>query len=104
MQRAVQSFARLARAHPPMTRAFALEGTKFSEGEKAIEDLFFSKEDQRLMAKLLQKVKEQSDLADKHAAEGVKAAELSSLKQIVGKYELPKDVLEKLIKWKHTHY
>ncbi|PNW87359.1 hypothetical protein CHLRE_02g119550v5 [Chlamydomonas reinhardtii] len=87
-----------------MTRAFALEGTKFSEGEKAIEDLFFSKEDQRLMSKLLQKVKEQSDLADRHAAEGAKAAELSALKQIVGKYDLPKDVLEKLIKWKHVHY
>lgn len=61
MQRAVQSFARLARAQPPMTRAFALEGTKFSEGEKAIEDLFFSKEDQRLMSKLLQKVRNQSE-------------------------------------------
>ncbi|KAG2425673.1 hypothetical protein HXX76_013515 [Chlamydomonas incerta] len=87
-----------------MTRAFALEGTAFSEGEKAIEDLFFSKEDQRLMAKLLQKVKEQSDLSDKHAAAGVKAAEMSALKQVLGKYDLPKEVFEKLIKWKHTHY
>jgi hypothetical protein len=60
MQRAVQSFARLAQAHPPMTRAFALEGTRFSEGEKAIEDLFFSKEDQRLMTKLLLKVRDQT--------------------------------------------
>ena len=49
-------------------------------------------------------VKEQSDISDKHAAEGVKAAEISALKQILAKVDAPKDTFEKLIKWKHTHY
>lgn len=49
-------------------------------------------------------VKHQSDIADKHAAEGVKAAEVSALKQIVAKYNLSKEDLDKLVKWKHTHY
>ncbi|GIL48601.1 hypothetical protein Vafri_5081 [Volvox africanus] len=99
-----QNASRLAVRPPALTRGMALEGTKFAEGEKAIEDLYFTKEDQRLMAKLLLKVKEQSDIADKHAAEGVKAAELSALKQILAKVDVPKEVIDKLIKWKHTHY
>ncbi|GLC41857.1 hypothetical protein PLESTB_001039700 [Pleodorina starrii] len=99
-----QNVSRLAVRPPALARGMALEGTKFSEGEKAIEDLYFTKEDQRLMAKLLAKVKEQSDLADKHAAEGVRAAEMSALKQILAKVDVPKDIVEKLIKWKHTHY
>lgn len=40
---------------------------------------------QRLFGKLMSKVKQQSDVVDKHAAEGVKAAELSALKPIVDK-------------------
>ncbi len=40
---------------------------------------------QRLFSKLLGKVKQQSDIVDKHAAAGVKAAELSALKPIVDK-------------------
>ncbi|GFR46700.1 hypothetical protein Agub_g8319, partial [Astrephomene gubernaculifera] len=99
----VQHAARVAVRPPALTRGMALEGTKFAEGEKAIEDLYFTKEDQRLMAKLLAKVKTQSDIADKHAAEGVKAAEMSALKQILPK-DTPKEVVDKLLKWKHTHY
>lgn len=53
---AVQNLAWLAVRPPVLTRGMALEGTKFSEGEKAIEDLYFTKEDQRLMSKLLAKV------------------------------------------------
>lgn len=49
-------------------------------------------------------VKHQSDIADKHAAEGVKAAEVSALKQIVSKYNMSKEDMDKLVKWKHTHY
>ncbi len=54
-----QQASRVVRA-PALARGFALEGTKFSEGEKAIEDLYFTKEDQRLMAKLMAKVRKAS--------------------------------------------
>ncbi len=63
MLRAVQQAARLSARVPALTRGMALEGTKFSEGEKAIEDLYFTKEDQRLMGKLLLKVCDYSALA-----------------------------------------
>ncbi|PNH01544.1 hypothetical protein TSOC_012569, partial [Tetrabaena socialis] len=102
MLRVAQHAARLGR--PALTRGMALEGTKFADGEKAIEDRYFTKEDSRIMAKLMAKVKEQSDIADKHAAEGVKAAELSALKQITAKYNISKEDVDKLVKWKHTHY
>lgn len=56
----LRSFAlnvsRLAVRPPALTRGMALEGTKFAEGEKAIEDLYFTKEDAKAMAKLLLKV------------------------------------------------
>jgi hypothetical protein len=35
---------------------------------QTIEDIYFTKEDQRVMAKLLSKVKSQSDVLDTHAA------------------------------------
>lgn len=70
----------------------------------ASQDIYFTKEDQRIMAKLLAKVKSQSDSADKHAAEGIKAAEMSALKQIINKYNLAPEDVEKLLKWKHIHY
>ncbi|KAG2482986.1 hypothetical protein HYH03_018112 [Edaphochlamys debaryana] len=102
---AAQNASRLvSSARPAMTRGMALEGTRFSEGEKAIEDLYFTKEDQRIMGKLLAKIKSQSDIADKHAAEGVKAAEVSALKHIIQGQNLSQDIVDKLIKWKHTHY
>ena len=66
--------------------------------------MYFTKEDSRLMSKLLNKIKTQSDISDKHAAEGVKAAEQSALKQIVGKYNVSADDMQKLFKWKHTTY
>jgi hypothetical protein len=52
-----QNVSRLAVRPPALMRGMALEGTAFSEGEKAIEDLYFTKEDQRLMSKLLVKVR-----------------------------------------------
>ena len=46
----------------------------------------------------------QSDIVDKHGAEGVMAAELSALRQITEKYKIAREDVDKLIKWKHTHY
>jgi hypothetical protein len=47
--------------------------------------LCYNQEDQRQLNRLLHKVKAQSDVVDRHAAAGVKAAELSALKPIVDK-------------------
>eukprot|EP00195_Chlamydomonas_chlamydogama_P006470 CAMPEP_0202900214 /NCGR_PEP_ID=MMETSP1392-20130828/10403_1 /ASSEMBLY_ACC=CAM_ASM_000868 /TAXON_ID=225041 /ORGANISM="Chlamydomonas chlamydogama, Strain SAG 11-48b" /LENGTH=84 /DNA_ID=CAMNT_0049586557 /DNA_START=101 /DNA_END=355 /DNA_ORIENTATION=+ len=83
----------------------SVDGLKgFKEAEKTIEDLYFTKEDQRVLQKLLGKVKVQSDVADKHAAEGIRAAEVSALKPIIEKYKIGGSDVEKLLSWKHTHF
>ena len=53
------------------------------------ENIWFRKEDQRLMEKLLKKMaaKEMSELA--------------VLKDLIKPHELPDDVLEKIVDWKH---
>lgn len=85
------------------TRGMAFEKT-LADKEKAGEDIYFTKEDQRIMAKLLSKVKQQSDLSDAQGADGIKAAEVAGLRQIVEKYNVAKEDIEKLIRWKHTAY
>lgn len=97
----VRSATCCAKAH---TRAPPPRHTTCTPRLQAVEDLYFTKEDQRLMSKLLSKIKVQSDMSDKHAAEGVLAAEKSALKQVIGKYNISADDVEKLLKWKHTHY
>mmetsp|Transcript_4945 Transcript_4945/g.8983 ORF Transcript_4945/g.8983 Transcript_4945/m.8983 type:complete len:121 (-) Transcript_4945:816-1178(-) len=82
----------------------AMQGLKgISEKELAVENAYFSKEDERLLRKLLKKVKTVSDATDEHAAAGVMAQELSSLKAIVGKYNMSEDELKALIEWRHHH-
>nr|BAA78589.1 hypothetical protein [Chlamydomonas sp. HS-5] len=78
--------------------------TGFKENEKVIEDLYFTKEDQRMLGKLLNKVKHQSDATDKHGAEGQKTAELSALAAIVSKYKISTEDMQKLVAWKHSQY
>lgn len=64
---------------------------RYSVTPQAIEDMYFTKEDQRILGKLLNKVKSQSDVNDKHAAEGQKTAELSALQTILSKYKVSSD-------------
>lgn len=87
------------------TRAFALEGAKgFSEHEKAIEDFFFSKEDERALAKLLKKVKSQTQTTDPSASASSTAADVATLKSIVSKYNVSDSDIKALLDWKHAHY
>lgn len=105
LRQAARSLAAESSTSVTVVRGMALEGAKgFSEKETAVENLYFTKEDQRLMGKLLAKIKEQSDVVDKHAAEGVAAAEKSALKHIIAKYNVSDADVEKLMKWKHTHF
>lgn len=75
----------------------------YDDKEAAEERLFFKKEDEKLLRKLLGKVKAQADQADVHAAVGDKAAELSSLQAIVAKYNVSQDDIDALIAWKNSH-
>ncbi|GAX76668.1 hypothetical protein CEUSTIGMA_g4114.t1 [Chlamydomonas eustigma] len=93
------------RAISSSTYAHAVEGLKgFSENEKAVEDLYFTKEDQRVLGKILNKVKEQSDIKDIHAAAGVRAAEISAVQPLITKYKIAAEDVHKLLAWKHTQY
>lgn len=83
-------------------RFMALEGMKgYDDKEAAEERLFFKKEDEKLLRKLLNKVKAQADATDVHEAKGDKEAELSALHSIIAKYKMSEDDLEALLKWKH---
>mmetsp|Transcript_32743 Transcript_32743/g.82131 ORF Transcript_32743/g.82131 Transcript_32743/m.82131 type:complete len:121 (-) Transcript_32743:243-605(-) len=82
----------------------ALQGIKgISEKEMAVENAYFNKEDERLLRKILKKVKTVSDVTDEHAAVGIAAQEMSSLKAIVDKYNVSQEDLNALIEWRHHH-
>lgn len=65
--------------------------------------MHFLKEDERLLRKLLSKIKAQADAADVHEAAGVEASERSALSAIVGKYGVSAEDMDKLLDWKHKH-
>jgi hypothetical protein len=80
----------------------SVDGVKgFNERESAMENLYFTKEDERLLRGLLTKVKKQSDVKDKPAAAGVLAAELAALKNITSKYNISDADVSALMDWKH---
>ena len=58
--------------------------TGYDDREAAQEAVFFHKEDEKLLKKLLGKVRAQAEVYDKHNATGARAAELSALTEIVG--------------------
>jgi hypothetical protein len=74
----------------------------YDSKEVAEEAVFFHKEDEKILKKLLSKVRAQAEANDTHNAAGARAAELSSLNSIVGS-KLSDAEKEKLIEWKHTH-
>ena len=56
----------------------------YPDREAAQEAVHFHQEDEKLLKKLLQKVRQQAEQADPHRSAGVKAAELSALEEVVG--------------------
>lgn len=81
-----------------------MSGVKgFSEHEQAIENMYFNKEDERLLRKLLGKVKVQAEQDKASAAEYV-ASEEASVREIVKKYKVSDVDIKALLEWKHTHY
>lgn len=87
------------------SRAYALDGAKgFSEHEAAVENFYFNKEDEKALKKLLGKVRSQSHNVDPSGSATSQAAELATLKAIVGKYKVSDSDLQALLQWKHAHY
>ncbi|KAL4436834.1 hypothetical protein ABPG75_003973 [Micractinium tetrahymenae] len=85
------------------TRSMSLAGMKgYDDKEAAEEMLFFKKEDERLLRRLLSKVRQQAEQHDMHAAVGAIEAEKSALKAIVSKYNVSEEDLNALMDWKHN--
>jgi hypothetical protein len=86
-------------------RCMSVSGVKgFKEHESAVENLYFNKEEERLLRGLLSKVKRQSDVKDLHGAAGAAAAEATALKNIVSKYNVSQADISALLDWKHKTY
>jgi hypothetical protein len=101
----------LARSTGRLLQSTLLQGTRcvsggapFREHESAVENLYFNKEEERLLRKLLTKVKKQSDAKDQPGAAGAAAAEVMALKNIVSKYNIAPADMEALVDWKHKGY
>ncbi len=71
---------------------------------QAVENMYFSKEDERLLSKLLSKVKKQTAVSDASEATQSAVAEEAALRSIVAKYKLSKEDFQALLDWKHAHY
>lgn len=83
----------------------SMSGVKgFNEHEQAVENMYFSKEDERLLGKLLSKVKKQTQVTDVSAATESAVAEEAALRNIVAKYKISKEDFQALLDWKHAHY
>lgn len=86
-------------------RGMAMEGVKgFGDHEAAQENLYFSKEDERLLSKLLTKMKKQTQVTDVTAATQSAVAEEAALRNIVAKYRISKEDFQALLDWKHATY
>jgi hypothetical protein len=86
-------------------RGMAMSGVKgFNEHEQAVENMYFSKEDERLLRKLLTKVKKQTEVTDTSAATHSAVAEEAALRNITSKYQISKEDFQALLDWKHAHY
>ncbi|KAI3425872.1 hypothetical protein D9Q98_007845 [Chlorella vulgaris] len=87
------------------TRSMALQGMKgYDDKEAAEEMLFFKKEDERVLRRLLSKVRKSAEQHDVHAAAGSVEAEKSALKSIVSKYNISDDDVAALLEWKHSEH
>jgi hypothetical protein len=86
-------------------RGMAMQGVRgFNEHEQAVENMYFSKEDERLLSKLLTKMKKQTQVTDVSAATQSAIAEEAALRNIVSKYQISKEDFQALLDWKHAHY
>ncbi|CAH0480037.1 unnamed protein product [Peronospora belbahrii] len=82
----------------PMGQIMGL--TNMHEKEKAAEAVFFNKEDEKALRKLLQKMKGQTDAVDKKGYKDHVEHDKEGLKKIAG-LNLNEEQVQALLKWKH---
>jgi hypothetical protein len=68
---------------------------------RAQESVFFKKEDEKLLRKLLNKVKVEAAHHDQQEAEIHAKDERAALQKIVGKYNVSEEDLEAILHWRH---
>lgn len=74
--------------------------TSFADRERALEQAYFNREEEKLLRKLLGKVKSQADA--KEGAAGGHSAERKALDAIVDKYKVSEEDKKALLAWRHS--
>ncbi|CEG45950.1 uncharacterized protein PHALS_02282 [Plasmopara halstedii] len=74
----------------------------FKDKEKAVEAIYFNKQDEKTLRKLLQKMKGQTDVTDKEGSKNHLEHDMKGLKEIPG-LKLNDEQVQALLKWKHQH-
>lgn len=106
MQRAISSTARsVSRLSTPVAaHARAAFSTTFKDKERAAEAQYFNVEEEKLLRKLLAKVREGNGSASAAAAPTAAApsVEVTKLEAIIGKYKVSEADKKALIAWRHA--
>ncbi|KAF4323208.1 hypothetical protein BBO99_00002764 [Phytophthora kernoviae] len=96
-RRAAVAVPKRAFASPAQAMGF----TDLKDKEKAAEAVFFNKQDEKVLRKLLQKMKGQTDIADKEGYKHHVEHDKKGLKNISG-LNLNDEQVSALLKWKHN--
>ena len=87
-----------ASATHAVPRAMAYSSGVYKDKERAEEKVYFNKEDEKLLRKILRKKASASNVDRSHADK-----ERSALVDIIGKYNMDPQDVERLIEWRHQH-
>ncbi|EEY69723.1 uncharacterized protein PITG_06203 [Phytophthora infestans T30-4] len=96
IRRAAAAVPKRAFASPAQAMGFS----DIKDKEKAAEAVFFNKQDEKALRKLLQKMKGQTDVADKEGSKHHVEHDRKGLKSIPG-LNLNEEQVNALLKWKH---
>eukprot|EP01138_Halocafeteria_seosinensis_P000762 gb/GECG01000782.1/.p1 GENE.gb/GECG01000782.1/~~gb/GECG01000782.1/.p1 ORF type:complete len:120 (+),score=19.18 gb/GECG01000782.1/:1-360(+) len=88
--------------------ANAVSGARFKtydmqDRERALENRYFSMEDDRLLRKLLKKARAQAQESDPQAQKEAADVEDQELRKIVDKYQMSTEDVQALKDWRHSH-
>lgn len=75
----------------------------YDDRETAEENIFFKKEEEKVLRKLLSKVRQDVAKADAPAAKAAEDEEMKELDALLGKYNVSGADKKKLIDWRHQH-
>ena len=98
---ASKACAVLPAVHLPKIACRGFSKEPLSSKERAEEAVYFNKEDEKLLRQMLKKMKAQADTTCVDRAHMDR--ERTSLIDIVGRYSMTNEDIEKLIQWRHRH-